>query len=159
MAAGCMQPVFERMDACEAFTDIPWFLLYEEFSAQYPDCRFILTTRADSARWVKSALGHDQRHNLPGTIEASARQIFVDLYRELGADLSDPAALYDFHNWRVKEFFSSQPDRLLTVCWETGDGWPQLCRFLGKPVPRHTPFPHENAAPGGEAKSTTLGAI
>jgi hypothetical protein len=147
MASGCMQPVFQRMDAFEAFADTPWFMLYEQFSTQYPDCRFILTTRSDASRWAKSALSHDRRHNLPGTIQASARQIFLDLYRGLGADLSDPAALYDFHNRRVRHFFSSQADRLLTVCWETGDGWPQLCRFLGKPVPRRTPFPHENVAP------------
>ncbi|MYB38989.1 MAG: hypothetical protein F4Y26_16720 [Gammaproteobacteria bacterium] len=32
---------------------------------------------------------------------------------------------------------------LLVLDFERGDGWPELCAFLGEPVP-DTPFPHVN---------------
>ncbi len=53
-------------------------------------------------------------------------------------------AEYERHNEAVREFFAGT-DRLLEVCWEEGDGWPQLCGFLGVPVP-DVPFPHSNPA-------------
>ena len=31
----------------------------------------------------------------------------------------------------------------ITLCWEKGDGWNELCEFLGVDVP-DKPFPHLN---------------
>ena len=45
-----------------------------------------------------------------------------------------------------QRFFACEPNRLLEICWENGDGWQQLCAFLGCPVPT-MPLPHCNAAP------------
>jgi hypothetical protein len=38
------------------------------------------------------------------------------------------------------------PERLLE--WKIEDGWAPLCKFLGKPVPKNTPFPRANNAEG-----------
>ncbi|MBS34848.1 MAG: hypothetical protein CMO26_02860 [Thiotrichales bacterium] len=43
----------------------------------------------------------------------------------------------------VREYFSERPDDLLKIFWEHGDGFEQLCRFLGDPTP-NTPVPHAN---------------
>ena len=32
-------------------------------------------------------------------------------------------SVYERHNAAVKEFFRDRPHKLLTVCWESGDGW------------------------------------
>ena len=38
------------------------------------------------------------------------------------------------HNEMVKEFFKNDPNLLLILCWERGDGWDKLCPFLNKEV-------------------------
>jgi hypothetical protein len=49
---------------------------------------------------------------------------------------------YERHNRQVREFFARRaPQLLLEVCWENGDGWEVLCKFLGHPVPAGD-FPH-----------------
>ena len=50
---------------------------------------------------------------------------------------------YVAHNLQVME--AVPPDRLLVLDIAAGDGWPELCPFLGVPVPA-APFPHSNAA-------------
>jgi hypothetical protein len=47
------------------------------------------------------------------------------------------------HAARVAEYFSGRPDDLLVLDITAGDGWPPLCRFLGRPVP-DAPFPATN---------------
>lgn len=51
---------------------------------------------------------------------------------------------FEQHNRDVDEYFSSRSD-LLIVDWSKGDGWREICNFLGKPVP-NVPFPRANAA-------------
>jgi hypothetical protein len=50
---------------------------------------------------------------------------------------------YESHRRRVLDHFSGREQDLLVVCWETGDGWNELCRFLQRPLPDQR-FPHEN---------------
>ena len=38
------------------------------------------------------------------------------------------------------------PERLLE--WKIEDGWAPLCAFLGKDIPKNTPFPRANDAQG-----------
>jgi hypothetical protein len=147
-AAGNLQHVFATSDQFEAFEDYPWFLLYEEFEARYPDSLYILTTRKDSATWLKSTLGHEKRleHDLRVPF---IKRFTLSFYDAQGVDCKRLENIYDFHNRSVREFFSAKQDRLLTVCWEDGDGWCELCAFLDLPVPQNRPFPHENASPQG----------
>jgi hypothetical protein len=52
----------------------------------------------------------------------------------------DSIRAYRQHNAKVIKHFAGSPS-LLVVDWEAGDGWQQLCEFLGKPIP-DVPFPH-----------------
>jgi hypothetical protein len=45
--------------------------------------------------------------------------------------------------YEVQKYFNNQPNKLIVLDWEKGDGWIELCEFLGKPVPS-LPFPHAN---------------
>lgn len=142
-----MDFVMERTHHFDAFEDTPWFLLYRECAVRYPDARFILTLRRDATTWLRSGERHDKRENQAGQIAACAKQIFIDYYSQKGIDFNDPESLYAYHNKDVAQFFAAQPHRLLTVCWENGDGWQELSNFLRQASPS-LPFPHENASPG-----------
>jgi hypothetical protein len=51
---------------------------------------------------------------------------------------------YERHNREVLEYFAGRPKDLLVLDLTGGDGWPQLCPFLGHPVP-DVPFPWKNS--------------
>ena len=51
-------------------------------------------------------------------------------------------ARYEQHNEAVEAWFAGRDD-LLVLDLERGDGWQELCAFLGEAVPE-APFPHLN---------------
>lgn len=121
----------------DCFEDFPWFGFYRELDERYPDAKFILTLRRSPEGWFDSLNTHVRNY---GPSES-----FTALF---GVDRPDASAgqaqrVYTQHEQAVREFFAQRPDKLLIVCWENGDGWNEVCSFLGKPVPR-APFPHVN---------------
>ncbi|MYE24255.1 MAG: hypothetical protein F4Y01_09965 [Gammaproteobacteria bacterium] len=118
----------------DALNDNPTTVLYRELDAAFPGSRFILTTRSTGA-WLASAVRYF------GTDETPMREWiyghgspvgFESVYRER----------YESHNAEVAAHFEGRPD-LLVLDFERGDGWPELCAFLGEDVPE-APFPHTN---------------
>jgi hypothetical protein len=140
-----------KMKNFDAFEDSPWYMMYREFDAQYPDCKFVLTTRRDAALWLRSGASHDARENADGSAASKSRDLFVRFYRDKGVSFDKPEEVYDFHNCQVQEHFSGRENKLLTVCWENGDAWETLCGFLGVAAPKDLAFPHENASPAERA--------
>jgi len=128
--------MLESFDCAE---DTPWWEIYPELDERFPGSRFILTIR-DPDRWLESVLQHFGDENIVhhewiyGT--SSAKQD-PDRYR----------AHYLRHNEAVREYFADRPDDLLVLDLAAGDGWPELCAFLGVPVPPYE-FPHANARAG-----------
>lgn len=112
-----------RAEGYNAFSDAPWIFLYRQLDNWFPGSKFILTIRKDSKTLAKSDL--NQWRNKP---DKPTLQQFIDRYIE--------------HNKRVVEYFKNK-DNFIVMCFERGDGWKKLCRFLGKPVPKR-PFPHVN---------------
>ena len=124
----------------DSFDDFPWPLMYREMSERFPDARFVLTVRSNPERWFQSLCQHAWRAP-DGT------------YRRIGYGVEQPQfhrrrmlAYYARHTEAVRSFFAEQPDRLLVMCVDGGDGWPELCRFLAKSVPQ-TRFIHTNKTP------------
>jgi hypothetical protein len=121
--------LFEHARRYESFEDNPWCYFYRELDATFPGSKFILTLRQDVAAWVRS-------------VESQRRR-----YRHTYAlDLEQARRFYREHELSVRAYFRDRPRDLLVVCWEQGDGWPELCTFLGRPLP-DAPFPHANATP------------
>jgi hypothetical protein len=122
-------------DSCE---DWPWPLVWRELYGRYGHgARFVLTTRASSQAWVESL----KAHSLNTHPTRAMRPVIYGHYYPHGYEAEHRAA-YERHNDAVRSFFAREaPHALLEVCWETGDGWPQLCGFLSHPVPE-APFPH-----------------
>jgi Sulfotransferase domain len=129
----------------DAFEDLPWPLVYREMDRAFPNARFILTTRASEAVWLESARRHFARYRrrsiarflIYGTYEPSARVL---------------AAKYREHNIGVRNYFAGRPGKLLELCFEHGDGWAPLCRFLGIDQIPEEPFPHANKGPEAQPR-------
>jgi pyruvyl transferase EpsO len=141
LTTGDLSRILAVAAEAEAFEDWPWILLYRELDAAFPGSRFILTVR-DPQRWLKSY------HNMleqPGIVTEDLTRIRRLLYGLPFPDVTAEQLVerYQRHNDDVLNHFRSRPEALLVVDWERGDGWPQLCEFLGRPIP-DVPFPHEN---------------
>jgi len=127
----------------ESFEDWPWFMLYREFDQEFPNSKFILTLRKDKDTYVKSLMGHHEREGIQN--KDFVKPAWWDVVHEVEPadwDYEKSARRYEKHNRDVLEYFADRINKdLLVVCWETGDGWAELSRFLEKRIPNE-PFPH-----------------
>jgi hypothetical protein len=126
----------------ESFEDFPWLTLYREFDEAFPECRFILTER-DLDAWLKS--WHAMAAREQPEVHDAHIPIRTTLYGLPFPDVTDDQLVerVERHMRDVKAYFAERPGKLLVVNWARGDGWEELCGFLGKPVP-DLPFPHAN---------------
>ncbi len=127
--------IAEKWDALEGF---PWSLIYPQLSERFPETKFVLTRRETPQKWLTSAEKHTEGSRGYGMHEKIFGSMFPNQRPDLWLDK------YNSHQTEVREFFAGS-DRFVEVCWEEGDGWLQLCGFLGEPVP-DLPFPHSNQA-------------
>jgi hypothetical protein len=127
----------------ESFEDWPWFMLYREFDQEFSNSKFILTLRKDTDTYVKSLMGHHEREGIRN--KDFVKPAWWDVVHEVESadwDYEKSARRYEKHNRDVLEYFADRINKdLLVVCWETGDGWAELSRFLQKRIPNE-PFPH-----------------
>lgn len=152
------EPDYERLFAgYQSTTDFPACIFYQEFMAQYPEAKVVLTVR-DANKWYDSAAKVIFR-GVPAPIVALIR--FVGLFSKKAragvqtinfakdvvnhffegrtGDREHTKAIFNAWNEEVQR--TVPPDRLLV--FEVREGWEPLCRFLDVPVPA-TPFPHAN---------------
>jgi len=141
-AAGDVEALIERARTLEAVEDWPWPLAFRELDRSFPGSRFVLTVRRSPDVWLESLLKHAER-----TGPTRARELVFGHAMPAGHE-DEHRRVYEAHNAAVRAWFADRPDDLLEVCWETGDGWAELCGFLGHPVP-DGPLPHANRRPPG----------
>lgn len=122
---------------CDAAQDMPWPLFFRELDAAYPGSKFILTIRNPES-WFQSIEKHFGDN--PGEMQALT----------YGRDAAAPAGakaryldVYSRHEQDVRAHFISRPGNLLVLDLEAGDGWRELCGFLGVQIPDE-PFPFKN---------------
>ena len=127
----------------EAFEDWPWFAIYREWDQRFPNSKFILTLRKDTATYVASLKGHHEREGIRNK-EFVKPPYWDEVFGMEPAnwDYEKSALRYERHNQEVLEYFGDRVGQdLLVVSWEKGDGWAELSRFLNKRAPDE-PFPH-----------------
>lgn len=101
------------------------------FDRQYPDAKFVLTTRQNDS-WVQSIKNQiAARHDTP-------YYYYWYFQNEL-----QWVARKEMHENTVREYFIGRPDKLLEIDVTRGDGFDKLCPFLGLDV-LDKPFPHKN---------------
>lgn len=150
LASGDLSPIKDVASQYESFEDWPWLLLFREFDEWFPGSRFILTTR-NAESWLRS-----YKNMLKGEGRRASAQMNETrriLYGLPFPDVSDSQLIdrYNDHERQVREHFGDRPASLLAVNWRDGDGWKELCGFLGLPIPDE-PFPHSNQGTYGPAR-------
>lgn len=149
------------LDRFDAITDITASAFYEQFDAEYPGSRFVLTVR-EKGEWLKSVGRHFKRAwrlpitadpGIPGRDVGSGKDYsfrigfgnYID-YCVYGLSVFNErrfSEVYDRHVRNVRDYFEDS-GRLLVLDVCGGDGWEKLCPFLDKDVPE-CPFPRLNA--------------
>jgi hypothetical protein len=132
---GSHEEIYRAIDAHESFEDWPFPLMYRELAARYPDAKFILTFRRSTQAWFESLRRHARRSNI---IKHERNRIYGIRYPENGKERY--IEKYEAHNQAVLGHLG---ERVRTICWENGDGWAELCGFIGVDQPGG-PIPHEN---------------
>ena len=133
------EPIFEHAEEYESFEDWPWPLMVAELLEYYGDrARFVMTRRTSANAWVESLKRHAERTN---PVQNPRKHIFGYDYPH-GRE-AEHMAIYDRHQAHVAALFKGCEHQLCTLCWEDGDGWPELCEFLDRPVPSGA-FPRAN---------------
>jgi hypothetical protein len=133
---GNLAPIIARAQKFEAFEDFPWPLVYRELDARFYASKFVLTVRKDEQTWLRSFRSHFYGKPWVG------HYLLYGSYDPV-KDADQHVRRYREHNEAVRAYFSGR-DNFLEMCFENGDGWPQLCGFLGEPEPVDIPFPHAN---------------
>jgi len=131
------------LETAQALTDIPIAPYYAQLSDRFPGSKFILTTRPTDS-WLLSMEKHFAfyvEHNRT----AFGDFVHAAVYGVLHFSRERMAFVKQTHEEGVQRHFASQPGRLLVFNVFEGDGWPQLCDFLGCAVPSEA-FPHKNMA-------------
>lgn len=131
-----MLPIRLAIARHQSFDDFPWCYLYEYIEQRYPNSKFVLTRRKSAEAWYQSLV----KHHLRGESVHNDK-----LFYGYHSPMQNPkhfVQLYESHNERVRQYFRGDP-RFLEVCWEDGDGWDELCGFLGRRTPKEN-FPHSN---------------
>lgn len=124
----------------DLFEDWPWPLIFRELDERFPGSKFILTVRRDPETWLRSL----SRHSLGTHPTGHCRKLAYGWHYPMGRE-QEHIDFYERHNDDVRSYFADRPGDLLEVCWGRGDGWDQLCGFLGRDIP-DVPFPHANRA-------------
>jgi len=155
-------PDWDRVFAgYRSVVDWPAAAFWRELTSTYPEAKLVLTTR-DPLTWYDSVRRtvFQQVIDPPGgartavyrlltTVSPNMRAfvqmmdacVYQRLFDGRMADRQHALAVFQRYAEEVQDAFP--PQRLLT--FPLGDGWENLCEFLGRPVPG-SPFPHENSA-------------
>ncbi|MDI9405436.1 MAG: sulfotransferase [Chitinophagaceae bacterium] len=148
---GRTDQILTDMESADSFDDWPWPLLFRQANEYFPDAKFILTTRCDEQKWFQSLVNQIMHQaaidNISGANSGSQKPFrkYIYGYEDPLLNPEHHINVYRCHNTTVRNYFTEQPDKLLEVCWESGDGWQKLCGFLGVSVPAE-PFPWMNAS-------------
>lgn len=137
----------KRVKEWDALSDIPVSLFYQELDSFFPGSFFILTVR-EKASWLDSCERHSKLSLDPYIAEKNIDLQLVQavrhrMYQTIKFSRDQFSAVYDLHVKNVKNYFTGRQSQLLILDIASGQGWLEVCSFLGRPVPDF-PFPHEN---------------
>jgi len=128
------------VDQYDLFEDWPWPLIYKELDQMFPGSKFILTTRKNEDIWLESLKKHSMRRD---PVHNSRKMAYGYSYPH--GHEEEHLEIYRKHNSEVRSYFEAREKNFIELCWEKGDQWERLCRFLGDEIPS-TQFPHANQA-------------
>ncbi|MCD0460341.1 sulfotransferase family protein [Roseiconus lacunae] len=144
-ALRCHDPL-RILEQNDAFSDLPVPLYFERFEQQYPDAKFIHTTRPvtdwiSSMRWLLDR----GRYEKNWTVGELADEMHFSVYGCTEFDEIQLTKAWSRHENRVHDYFASRSDKLLVLDISRGDlSFDKIAPFLEMSVPSE-PFPSSNA--------------
>jgi hypothetical protein len=133
----------DALAAFEAAVDLPIPIFFPQLDQRYPGSKFILTVREPNS-WIASTRRHWPRWPTAEAPDWRYRQMLrLAMYGCHGFSEARMRYVYEMHVRIVQWYFRDRPADLLTLAICDGEGWDQLCPFLGKPRP-DVPFPWLN---------------
>ena len=143
---------FDLLRAFDGITDITVSPYYAQLERRHPDAKFILTNR-DEESWLTSCLNHWTGRDAFAPALTPAAETHMQIRRFLRAanfgtyrfERERFRYVYRKHTEDVRRYFADKPGKLLELDIVKGDGWPELCAFLGRPIPDQI-FPHKGGA-------------
>lgn len=141
LGQGDLAPIIGVAKNKDTFEDWPWIILYKELDKFFANSRFILTKR-DPQKWI---ISYQNMLHTQGQVSDELNRIRRVLYGLPFPNVTEEQLIecYVRHNQEVMDYFEDRPQSLLVVNWEKGDGWKELCKFLGRDIPTRA-FPHAN---------------
>jgi hypothetical protein len=127
----------------DAFTHTPLACCYKEIDRQYPDSKFILTTR-ERESWLQSCEKRWATYHTPPQFATAYNDVNRRLYGIEDFDRDTFSKAYDKHLADILQHFAGREQQLLLLNICAGEGFEKLCPFLGKPVLAQ-PFPQKNS--------------
>jgi hypothetical protein len=147
-ASGLRLSVLESFDA---IIDTPVCCAYKALDVSYPGSKFILTVRKKES-WLTSCERY-WKYSLALAKESApdaSYNKFIDfvnlrMYGIHDYDIDHFSKAYDEYLQDISTHFEGRDKDLLVLDICGGEGWNELCSFLGRQVPDH-PFPWETDA-------------
>jgi hypothetical protein len=125
----------------DAATDLPIPIFFKELDNRYPGAKFVLTTR-NERDWLNSMQGLFTRNaRTRSNLSRYQRLVRNTMYGTTSFKPAKLEAAYRRHHTDVTEYFG---ERVLSLNICAGEGWQQLCEFLGVAHP-NTKFPWKHA--------------
>lgn len=127
-------PTFETLRDLQGGSGNTVVLHFKYLDYLFPGSKFVLTTRAVEG-WLASM---DRSHRLnPRPIAAEHERIArrMAIYETVGYDEQTLSAAIDRHVANVRRYFAGREGDLLELNVAGGEGWDQLCPFLGVEPP------------------------
>jgi hypothetical protein len=138
--------VLRMLKGYTAVEDTPWYMIYKELDERIPGLKFVLTLREEES-WYKSVARHI------GYLRNPSHEWIYGRGKGLPKDHKENTLeVYRNHVREVREYFRDRPGDFLEVDFTAGQGWEELCEFLGHEIP-DVPFPHANKWEAGAKKS------
>lgn len=147
VAAGNLTYIDEFISRYDAFEDWPWPFIYEYLIKEYPEAKFILTTRSNPNTWYQSILKHTKRN--PSKKSLNLRKVFYQ--NQNVKDSEHYKQFYLSHNTNVINELKNKNISYIKFCAENGDDYTQLCEFLNI-TPLKEVYPHSNKAENSRKK-------
>lgn len=126
----------------EAALDNPIPIFFRELDQRYSGSRFILTTR-DPSSWLESVRRlFDFVTSFDEDLHPYRLVVRERMFGTTEFDSEKLMAVYQRHHADVREYFRNRSSDLLILNLREGEGWSELCSFLGHSVPE-SEFPWE----------------
>ena len=132
----------DEIDNYDFINDIFIAARYKFLDYMFPDAKFILTIR-DTESWIASCVKHDGGGRRARPLRRAENRFL--LYGRTDFNRRFFEKFYPEFNGGVISHFGNNYDKLLIFNICGGEGWNNLCSFLGKEIPT-VKFPHLNSS-------------